>query len=106
MKYLLNNKSLFLELDGDFDNLKVKKIKERIKEDIDKNRPANVYIDFKNVSFVDSTGIGFVLARYKQVKEYGGDICIYNLSKDNKKIFDMSGIFTIINYKDGEICYE
>ena len=40
-----------------------------------------VKLDFEEVSFVDSTGIGFVLARYKQLQKYHGELIICNLSK-------------------------
>ena len=48
------------------------------------------------------SGIGYVLARYKQMKKAGGETIVCNLSRLNKTIFEMSGIFRIIRYERNE----
>lgn len=63
---------------------------------IRKYLPKKVIFDFENVSFMDSSGIGMLLGRYKQLIRFGGKAEMKNLNNDMKRIFTMSGIFKII----------
>lgn len=78
----------------------------RLKEEsialIERFRPQVLKLDFASVTFVDSTGIGYVLARYRQMQKLHGEVVICNLSDVNKKIFEMSGIFQIIRCEKSE----
>lgn len=55
-----------------------------------------VKLDFEEVSFIDSTGIGFVLARYKQLEKMDARLVLCNLSKSNQTLFQMSGVFQLM----------
>ena len=57
--------------------------------------PRKVVLDFNNVTFMDSAGIGMVLGRYKIINMLGGSLEMENVSTPQKKIFDMSGITKI-----------
>ncbi|WP_075878108.1 anti-sigma factor antagonist [Merdibacter massiliensis] len=102
MKHTYQKDELRLFFDGDFDHLHVLEMKEESIQLIERFHPRILKLDFANVTFVDSSGIGFVLARYKQMKQQGGEVIICNLSRLNKTIFDMSGIFQIIRYEKSE----
>ena len=73
MKHQMIGNTLYFYFYGDFDNLAVQKIKETCIQLIDHFEPSAVKMDFEEVSFIDSTGIGFVLARYKQLKKHGSE---------------------------------
>ena len=62
-----------------------------------------VYFDFEQITFIDSTGIGFILARYRELYKYKRELILCNLSKENKIIFEMSGIFSIIRHQENEV---
>ena len=51
---------------------------------------------------MDSSGIGVVLGRYKKLKKNGGTVTIRSANKLVKQILDMSGIFTLMEYKEEE----
>ena len=55
-----------------------------------------VKFDFKDVTFIDSTGIGFLLARYNQVQSYQGELILKNISPAIRRLFALSGIFQIM----------
>ena len=55
-----------------------------------------VKFDFKDVTFIDSTGIGFLLARYNQVQSYQGELILRNISPAIRRLFALSGIFQIM----------
>ena len=96
MKHQFKDGTLYFYFYGELDNLTVCNLKQICIDLIDQYQPKTVKLDFEEVSFVDSTGIGFVLARYKQLQKYHGELIICNLSKVNHRIFAMIGIFQLM----------
>lgn len=103
MKHQMIGDTLYFYFYGDLDNLTVCNLKQICIDLIEKYEPKNVKLDFEEVTFVDSTGIGFVLARYKQLLRMKGELIICNLSKQNMTLFRMSGIFQIMKYERNEV---
>lgn len=60
-----------------------------------------ITIDFKNVSFVDSTGIGLLIDLVTKLKNDGADVRIIHVSDDVNEIFTILQISTILG--DGVI---
>lgn len=56
----------------------------------------SVVLDMTYLGFMDSTGIGVLLGRYKYLKSQRKDIYISNPNSTIEKIFNMSGIFEIM----------
>ena len=52
--------------------------------------------DLKEVSFMDSTGIGFLIGRYKKFSRYGIAVYLTNPSKAADRILQMSGVYSLI----------
>ncbi len=94
-KYIKEDKLLVLELLEEIDHHGVEKIRRKADDEITKYMPRKVVLDFNNVSFMDSAGIGMVLGRYKIVNMLGGTLEMENVSTPLRKIFDMSGITKI-----------
>jgi stage II sporulation protein AA (anti-sigma F factor antagonist) len=70
-----------------------------IDEKIKNERYNKLVIDLKGLDFIDSSGIGFVIGRYKVIRKRNGVIEIVNAGKKVRKILDMSGIGKIIKIK-------
>ncbi len=103
MRSIVRNDVLYFEFSGELDNMKIAKLKPKTISLIDKYRCSVVKLDFFGVTFVDSTGIGFVLARYNQVKKYGGELVLLNVNTNVKKVFALSGLFSIIKEEKSNI---
>ena len=52
-----------------------------------------VIFDLKGVSFMDSTGIGFLIGRYKKFQKIGVKVYIANPSMETDKILSISGVY-------------
>ncbi len=96
MKVIYLDDTLTFYFYGELDNLAIMQIKDNAVSCINQYRASKVKIDFKDVTFVDSTGIGFILARYNQVRSYGGELIIKNCSISIHRLFALSGLFQII----------
>lgn len=99
MKHQYKDGILYFYFYGDLDNLTVMNLKQICIDLIDKYQPEKVKMDFEGVTFVDSTGIGFVLARYKQLQKMQRELILCNLSNVNMTLFKMSGIFQLMKHE-------
>lgn len=55
-----------------------------------------VIFDFSGLTFMDSTGIGVLLGRYKKFDKYGISFAVRNANRHIDKILKMTGIYSII----------
>lgn len=94
-KYIQEDKLLVLEITEEVDHHTTEDLRRIADNEITRYMPRKVILDFNNVSFMDSAGIGMVLGRYKMMKMLGGSLEMKNVNKSIKKIFDMSGITKI-----------
>ena len=89
---------LYLQLDGELDEHNAARLRmdaDRLADDY-ATRLSRAVIDLQNVSFMDSTGIGFLIGRYKKFSRYGIPVYVTNLSATTDKILQMSGVYSII----------
>lgn len=67
-----------------------------IRKDIDlaiiEKSPEILALDFSQVSFMDSSGIGLIMGRYKVMSEHGGKVLVQNPPPGIKKVMKLSGI--------------
>lgn len=62
-------------------------------------------LDFTNIDFIDSSGIGCVISLIKTAKNAGSEIKLCNLSKEVMDIFELLHLQLIIEIeKDRESC--
>ena len=77
-------------------------IRTRLDYEITRFRPKKVIIDLERVKFMDSAGIGLIIGRYKTIKGCGGSLEIENTSPKLMRIFEMSGLPKIIEFKNNK----
>ena len=87
---------LKLEMTEEIDHCVAEKIRSRADFEIQEHIPKKVLMDFENVSFMDSAGIGMLLGRYKTAKMVGSTFNITNVKPNLKKVLEMSGVLKII----------
>ena len=88
---------LIAKIKGEIDNSVTKNFREVIDTNILKNNIKYLIIDFEEVKFVDSSGIGFIIGRYNLMKREKGFIVLSNINYYCEKIFKISGILRLIN---------
>lgn len=57
-------------------------------------------LDFSALTFMDSSGIGVVLGRYRLLRDRGGQLAVYGMDAHIKRLFHMSGLDKIIRQLD------
>lgn len=79
-------------LDGEIDHHTAAAIREEIDKSIAVNKPKNLTLDYSAVTFMDSSGVGLVMGRYRAIQPYGGKITVANLSPSIYKVMRLAGI--------------
>ena len=65
VNFLEKDKLLLVELTEEIDHCKTEELRRKVDYEIERYMPKKVVFDFNSVSFMDSSGIGFLLGRYK-----------------------------------------
>ncbi len=82
---------------GELDEFGARNIKDEIDGIIDNTLSFRAMVfDFKNVTFVDSTGLGFILTRYKKLKARRAELLLKNVPKAVDRVFKASGVYKFI----------
>lgn len=90
-------------LSGEIDHHNAKKIREEIDDTANRCTPKLLVLDFKDVSFMDSSGIGLVMGRYSLMQEIGGELQVINLSGHIKKVMKLAGLDRLAVLEKGEV---
>ena len=93
-------KTLIAILSGEIDHHCAQPMRAEIDAKIDDLQPSVLVLDFAGVTFMDSSGIGIILGRYKKWKEQGGIIIVTGCSNPIRNILNMAGVFSLIEYMD------
>ena len=97
IKSKLEKYRLYLYFNGELDECTASKTKVIVDKLIDSQKDLkSVIFDFSKTSFMDSTGIGMLLGRYKKLKGSGVSSYISNPSLSVHKILQISGIYDIM----------
>ncbi|MBQ8525597.1 MAG: anti-sigma factor antagonist [Clostridia bacterium] len=87
---------LVAKISGELDHHAAEKIRNETDTRIIRGRVRNLIFDFTDLNFMDSSGIGVVIGRYKLIRSCGGNIAIVTGNAGVNKLLTMSGIPGII----------
>lgn len=79
-------------LDGEIDHHTAAAIRLEIDEAIARNKPKTLKLDFSDVTFMDSSGIGLVMGRFRTIQPLGGKLIVSNLSPQVYRIMQLAGL--------------
>lgn len=96
LKYLYRGNNLLISLCGEIDEFSSRTLRGELDSLIDDTKPLkSVTIDLKAVSFVDSTGLGLIIGRYKKLRAQGAELTLSNVPANIDKVFKTSGVYNI-----------
>ncbi|MBO4693693.1 MAG: STAS domain-containing protein [Clostridia bacterium] len=79
-------------LTGELDHHNAAGIREKIDGAIDSNMPSLLVLDFGGVSFMDSSGIGLIMGRYRCLQKHGAKMHITGASPQIEKVMKLAGM--------------
>lgn len=93
-------RNLVVAIDGEIDHHSVESIKTMVDKEFSRGNFRHIIFDFSKVSFMDSSGIGMIIGRYKNVEKQSGKVAIASMNSYADRIFQMSGLTKIISTYD------
>ena len=93
---------LIVRLRGELDMDAVSKFRNRVIELMEEKKLNNLLLDMAEVQFIDSTGIGVLLGRYREIKSQGGELVLINLDKNIRRLLKLSGILNLVDVYENE----
>lgn len=87
---------LYVSLVGELDEHSAVYTRETLDNILDSEKFGQVIVDLSELDFMDSTGIGVMIGRYKRLKSNDIPLYLTNPNKHIDKIFDMTGLYKIM----------
>lgn len=78
-------------LAGEFDLTAAQEVREQLDGLIDSGT-SRLVVDLRRVSFLDSSGLGVLLARYRRISERGGEMFLVGAQGGVRAVLEMSGV--------------
>jgi stage II sporulation protein AA (anti-sigma F factor antagonist) len=94
---------LTVRIRGEIDHHSAVSVRNGIDAAIFERRPRRLIMDMSGVTFMDSSGLGLIMGRYTVMRELGGDLVVYNPSREIQSILTLAGLERVvrIEYADG-----
>ncbi len=93
---------LIVKVTGELDMHTVDYFKNTIIQKMNKHSLQHLVLNFTEVSFIDSSGLGAILGRYRFLDKKRGQIILVGLRPAVKKVFKLAGMLKIIREVDNE----
>ena len=91
---------LIVYLSGEIDHCSTDRMRGEIETLLEDAKIRRLVLNFENVGFMDSSGVGMIIGRYKTMRERGGTVIACGLKPPTEKLFRMAGLHRIIAQED------
>lgn len=103
ISFELEGRTMFIHLGEDLDHHNAEYIREMADGYLEKYPINRIVFDFSGVEFMDSSGIGVIMGRYKQMLYAGGTVYVYGIRKNADRIFQMAGLYKLVHVWNEEV---
>lgn len=93
------DRNLLLEISGELDHHGVKNALREMELAIDASLPVRLILDMKDVSFMDSSGIAFILRAQQRMQMMDGSLLVCHVPPQAKRVLDAAGISRLVTVK-------
>lgn len=93
---------LCVRLDGELDHHSSKMLRKEVDGELQKGLYKHLVLNLEKLSFMDSSGLGVILGRYKLITTNGGEMVVCSITPPIKRLLEMAGLFKIIRLADNE----
>lgn len=90
-----------LDLQGELDAHTASQLEDSLKHLIN-NSKSDIIVNFKELDYIASAGLGVFMAYIEDVRDIGGDIKLTNMNDKVYNVFDLLGFPTLYDILDDE----
>ncbi|MFP4016527.1 MAG: anti-sigma F factor antagonist [Halanaerobiales bacterium] len=94
--------TLIVRMSGELDLLTVTNFKDKVLDKTEKEGINNLILNLAKVTFIDSSGLGAILGRYRYLNKKGGRVILVSLKPQVERIFRMAGMLKIMDHYSSE----
>ena len=91
----------WVELEGDLDFHSSPDLRKELTKLVEKQAP-KIMIDFKKVTYIDSSGLATFVELFQRVKRYNGKLVLFNMGASVRSVFEISKLDTIFKLAGSE----
>ncbi|MGI5911110.1 MAG: anti-sigma F factor antagonist [Syntrophomonadaceae bacterium] len=96
MEYKIIRNTLIVRAAGELDMSIADNMRKEIDKKLDNNRIKSLILNMEKVTFIDSSGLGVIIGRYKKITSLNGRMYIVGAKKPVEKILNFSGINRLV----------
>ncbi|ERJ12822.1 anti-sigma F factor antagonist [Haloplasma contractile] len=91
----IKSDTLFVRLSGELDHHTSGQLKNRVDDLMERYDITNMVFNMRQLEFMDSSGIGVILGRYKQLKRFNGMLVLCELNDGVERLVKLAGLHKI-----------
>lgn len=100
LRSIRDGDKLLVGLDGELDHYCAQSVRRELDALLGDHSIRQLILDFSGLTFMDSSGIGVILGRYRLLRERGGTVCVMHMNAQVTRIFHMAGMNKVIRQLD------
>ena len=100
LRSMRDGERLLVGLDGELDHYCAQSVRRELDSMLRDPTVRQLILDFSGLTFMDSSGIGVILGRYRVLRERGGSVAVIHMNDHVSRIFHMSGMDRVIHQLD------
>ena len=102
IRSFLQDKEMTITLSGEIDHHEARHAMKTIGEKIDAYLPKVCVLDFRDVTFMDSSGIAIVVSAVRRMRQLEGRLVICHVQSQPMRVFQAAGIGQLAELRGGE----
>nr|WP_200810728.1 anti-sigma F factor antagonist [Garciella nitratireducens] len=102
MNLKIDKETLIVQIRGELDHHTAEEIRDKIDYELENGKIKNILFDFSKLSFMDSSGIGVLMGRYKKISQRNGQAGVFNVNPQIRRVFEISGLLRIFKEFDSK----
>jgi len=94
--YKVIGRTLVYEMAGELDHKSSTQLRRNMDRIIEKGGITNLIMDMKDVTLMDSSGLGLIMGRYRVLRQKGGTLKVVNAGRAVKRVLALAGIDKLV----------
>ena len=98
LEYNRRKRSLIVSVDSDIDHHSAASIRQQVDRAFLRTKANHIIFDFSALTFMDSSGIGLIMGRYRLIRPLDGKVILAGVSPQLDRLISLSGIYKIVDW--------
>ena len=94
--------TLVVHIGGEIDHHSAVEVRTEVDARIIATSPQKVLLELSAVDFMDSSGLGLIMGRYKLMQKLGGELTVRNPNSRTADIFELAGLQRIVRVENSK----